>query len=365
MLIEFILFNKKQSVSAKFIEPCPLPEGEIGVYTISAAAEVITNCFTQGGINLTQDQFLFVLKDSLSINVANYLYDYCTPESKSIAINGIDTYNNYNIDLINSEHSQKSPYNVNLSKVIDSIALPQRDSTKIANQKFLCVYDKLTDSPTFKNLFIETFGDSEKFDVKFEIVNNLSTNGQTGGLVYLTHGQLNSVDLTIKLNRDKIISRPSIAVARTIIHESIHAYLKLKYRDCNSGATLDFLNNIKLGELLNEYFTNGQCNSGIGQHGFMTDYMLPMMQNCLSEVMNDLVPLDHQQKAEGLTFYNQQLGVNQLWDWDNFYFFFSLEGLQESNSHIELIQNNASAKFLYDKYRYTGSYDFSKNSCPE
>ena len=92
---------QKQGVSAKFIDPCPLPEGEIGVYTISAAAEVITDCI--GATNLTHPQLLFVLKKEESINVANYLYDYCTPESAAFAKLAIDAYPNaevYYVDRI-------------------------------------------------------------------------------------------------------------------------------------------------------------------------------------------------------------------------------------------------------------------------
>ncbi|WP_298883026.1 hypothetical protein [uncultured Polaribacter sp.] len=269
-------------------------------------------------------------------------------------------------EYINNTLSLKSPFNLDVTEILDSISLPTQDTISLkAFKKFKCIYSKLSETNSFKNLFIDTFGDSNKFDVTFKIVDNLaSANGQTGGSVKLINGQLNSVDLIIEMNRSKILSRSSIAVARTIIHESIHAYLKLKFRDCNSGATLAFLNNIQLGKLLNEYYTSGQCNSGLGQHGFMMDYMLPVMENCLSEVMNDLIPLSNRNAAESQVFYDQQLGINDPWNWDSFYWFFSMEGLDESNTHLNLIQNNPSTKFLYDKYRKTGSSSFSKDSCP-
>lgn len=85
--------EQKQEVNAKApptTDPCPLPEGEIGVYTIPAAAEVITDCL--GLDNLSNDQRLFVLKDERSIDVANYLYGNCNNESKKFAKEAIDIH---------------------------------------------------------------------------------------------------------------------------------------------------------------------------------------------------------------------------------------------------------------------------------
>lgn len=245
---------------------------------------------------------------------------------------------------------------------MDSINLPTPDSTKIANEKFLCVYTKLTTSNTFKNLFVNTFGSSENFNVTFEIVDDLpdEKTGETGGTVSFTNGNFSGVDLTIKIDKPKLLSRSVFGVARTILHESIHAYLKLKLRDCNAGTSLDYIDNLTLKETIEEFYGNFTCHPpDQSQHEFMFDYMLPTFQSVFTEIGQANLT------SQGSIDYveNNQLPVGNTsidWNWQDFYFYFSLVGLQNTEAFKNEIENDSSKDDLYNAYRKAGN-DFSKS----
>lgn len=93
------------------------------------------------------------------------------------AVTVITTPETY-LEYLNDELSHKSPFNVNMTQVVDSISLPPNDSTRIANEKFLCLYNKLTTSNTFKNLFVNVFGNTQNvLNIKFKITKNLKHDG--------------------------------------------------------------------------------------------------------------------------------------------------------------------------------------------
>ncbi len=72
-------------------------------------------------------------------------------------------------EAFNASYSRRSPFNVDLSDFRESC--DNIDTSNVAeNAKFMCIYNKLTASPSFKNLFIDTFGESQDFNVKFELV---------------------------------------------------------------------------------------------------------------------------------------------------------------------------------------------------
>ena len=72
--------------------------------------------------------------------------------------------------------SINSPFNVDLSDVLycdDNI-------TTVDDEKFMCIYKKLEQSPSFKNLFIDTFGEeNNNLNVTFELTENLTYNGNS------------------------------------------------------------------------------------------------------------------------------------------------------------------------------------------
>jgi len=95
----------------------------------------------------------------------------------------------------------------------------------------MCIYDKLTKSSKFKDLFIDTFGEDENLNVKFTVSDTLSVNGRciTNELkVHPITKEIVSAKMEIVINKSLFTNSSSISVARTILHECIHAYLIVK-----------------------------------------------------------------------------------------------------------------------------------------
>ncbi len=263
------------------------------------------------------------------------------------------------------EESFKSPFNVDLDLV-----KPNEDNPEPEKVKFMCIYNKLIKSPKFKKLFIDTFGESQNLHVKFKIVDNipaippstnepngitktrLSVNPLTGGIV-----EYNGV---IEINKSKM-NVSAISLAKTILHESIHAYLTIKQYGCDQGTPLEFFDDVELSELLNVYFSTA-CPAQ-SDHEFMFNHLLPTMSEILADVKDDLVPLAHQQNAEeNYTFIDESnsTGSEIPWDWNQFYKYLSMNGLQNSNAFINNISNSPSELSNFHSYTSLGVNGFSK-----
>ena len=157
-----------------------------------------------------------------------------------------------------------------------------------------------------------------------------------------------------------MVSSSAIAVAKTILHESIHAYLTLKYYGCNQGTTLGIMDDVDISELLNEYHL--ECAPQQSQHEFMFNFLVPTMSEILTDV-EVLIPLTHQQNAEKETFIdeNNPTGPEVPWNWQQFYEYLSMSGLHESNAFINSIENTPSKFSNYEKYAFTIGGLFEKD----
>jgi len=269
---------------------------------------------------------------------------------------------NQKIDL---SESFASPFNVDLELVRPTVLNPEPEKVK-----FMCIYNKLIKSPTFKNLFIDTFRDNTRLHVKFKLDGTLPNNigGVTGGeapnMGGIVDGILN-LNLLIRINKNHLNSsipeaESTLEIAKNIIHEAIHGYLYVKKYNCEDGTNIDILNNQLLGDLINEYY-DGSCPTDQEQHNFMFDYLLPTMQSILSEIKDDLIPQDHQSFAEEHLISNTSLGISQLWNWQDCFKYLSLSGLDITESFITDISNNPSENFIYKDYKTFVEENFSKN----
>jgi hypothetical protein len=219
-------------------------------------------------------------------------------------------------------------------------------------------------------LFIDTFGDNTRLHVKFKLDDTLPDNigGVTGGEQPnpggLVDGILN-LNLLIRINKNHLKSastaaEPILEIARNIIHEAIHAFLYVKKYSCEDGANLDILNNQLLGDLINEYY-DGSCSATQEQHEFIFDYLIPTMQQILTEIKDELIPQDHQTNAEEHVVSNTSLGINQMWNWNDCFTNISYTGLNSTTSFISEIANNPAQNFIYEDYQeYIDDY-FTKN----
>ncbi|QFS28693.1 hypothetical protein [Tenacibaculum mesophilum] len=146
-------------------------------------------------------------------------------------------------------------------------------------------------------------------------------------------------------------------MAKTIVHESIHAFLSVKRKDYNAGITIDYLNNLEFKELIEEYY-DGTCATKQEQHEFMFDYMVPTLSKIFTEVRDDLIPQSNIDYIES-TPYDVQ-GIMTDWNWQDFYYYSVLEGLHETESFETEIKSHTKKYALYNHYRAKGR-NFSKN----
>ena len=184
-------------------------------------------------------------------------------------------------------------------------------------------------------------------------------NGETRATAIFSNGNFKGINITINIDKNYLTSNSTFNVVKTILHESIHAYLKLKLRDCNAGTTLDFINNLELGEIINEFYDHFNCGAPLqSQHEFMFDYLLPTFQKVFTEIGNTNLT------SQGSIDYvnnNPFLINNQSidWNWQDFYRYFSMSGLHETEAFKNEIENDSFQNDLYKAYN-DGSKGFSK-----
>ena len=110
-------------------------------------------------------------------------------------------------------------------KNIDGRCLAEVNEDEIINEltgKADCVYKKMVNNKNNINWILENFKDGNKpsqFNLRFEMSTSLpnKTNASTGK---------NGNTFTIKINANTLSNRTSLGLARTIIHEGIHARLR-------------------------------------------------------------------------------------------------------------------------------------------
>lgn len=293
-------------------------------------------------------------------------------------------------ETFNYFYSLNSPFTVDLSEVRPPCDDDSIDTSEVeTNEKFMCLYGKLVESPKFKDLFLNIFGDSEDFNVKFTIVNNLGSNGKcvtTSGHTDPTTGEIIDLNLELQIDKNYLNNASAIGVAKTILHESIHAYLTFKYYSCNQSAPFGIMDDVELSELLNEY--HAECAPLEADHEFMFNFMVPTMAEILANLKDDLIPQNHQEAAEDYMFINElnpstnpDTGeyINDVpWNWDEFFKYLSLAGLQNSSAfHFQIgvfnteediaqgIDNESVKVKNFKKYAITVGINSFKKECDD
>ncbi|MGG7035929.1 MAG: SprT-like domain-containing protein [Flavobacterium sp.] len=210
--------------------------------------------------------------------------------------------------------SLNSPYNVDKSTITD--ATPE-------GKKFNEVYDSLTKSLEFKRLFLDIFDENKtRFNVKFEIADHVydhndptkEVNGNT------TYDGTPNLVITISkqiLATGTAMSKTRIEIAKTILHECIHAYLYVKKNNPNLG--MDIADVVKA-----QYPTYSE------QHEFMYDHMLPIMIRVFSDMRNAVTSPAGRAAVEGLNMHPTTTPVltSEPWNWNKYFKFLSLKGLE-------------------------------------
>lgn len=221
-------------------------------------------------------------------------------------------YDAVNLDI---PASFKSPMNIDRTAI--SNATPE-------GEKFNTIYDFLTESPEFKNLFIKIFNNNSRFNVKFEIGNiSGGANGDT------KTDLLNPTNNKIIIDANFIKNNSKLVVAKTILHECIHAFLNVKLCDGELG-NIPNINNNDFYNIVNKSY-NG-FNNNQAQHNFIYTYMLPTMVKVLAQIKDKLVSSEESIVLSDLGMhipYDNSPRTN--FDWNDFYHNLSLSGLQNSS----------------------------------
>lgn len=309
-----------------------------------------------------QTECLAALSMTQQQDIRNYIYylaENTANTSISASFQEIEDFmaaacGNTDLDL-DFELSLKSPAYIDFSEI---------DKTTPEGQKFDCIYKKLAQSPSFKNLFIDTFGGTqEKLNIKFEIAEDLGN--ADGTCTSLPPNNGNYINL-IRIDK-KILSgnneKSKFFIARVILHECIHAYLNIKKINCNLGTSIPELNGMDLETLIGTFYQGFGCHIDVNgspqsQHDFMFTYLIPTFQNIFNEIRNLLATSNDILNAEG-SYYNEINDSDFNWSWNDFYKYISLEGLHNTDTFMQNISQIPNENFYYNFYRGKSS-QFSK-----
>ncbi len=222
-------------------------------------------------INLS---FLSQQTTEIQLSIFNFLlqdiHSSINQDFAKEAIKRMQENPNLKIDVLKSS---KSPAYIDTSAI---------DNNTPEGAKFNKIYDKLMTSPKFKEMFIDMFQNNSHYEVKFQIGNIPSgANGTTD--TNLSNPTCN----IITLDKNFINTFNKMEIAKTIIHEFIHAYLNVKICDSNLGTPIPTLNNIDLYNVINQQYNGFLGNQQ--QHNFIYNYLLPVMETILSDVKDTLV----------------------------------------------------------------------------
>lgn len=115
-------------------------------------------------------------------------------------------------------------------------------------------------------------------------------------------------------------------IAKTIIHECIHAYLNVKLCDSGQGMPIPTLNDLDFFNVVNQQYNGFKGNQD--QHNFIYNYMLPTMVTILSEVKDLLVTPQNNLEMLGLIMHIPYGSAGTPFIWSEFYHNIALSGLQ-------------------------------------
>lgn len=328
------------------------------------AWEVIDQCMSLSNEPLSwvqaQDEY-----DILPI--ANYLNENrCSGEAKEFGLLAIeDMMLNKKVDL---KESFASPFNIDLELVRPTVLNPEPEKVL-----FMCIYNKLIKTPQFKELFKNVFGDDERLHVKFEFATNLEpTKGATTASSYSynpTTGDATVINQTIKLNKGWYGAKSDIKIAMSILHECVHAYLNVKQIECETNTTLNNLNAWELDDLINQIFaSNNSClfsdePENQDDHHFMFNNLVPNISNTLSQLKDDLISEQHQLQAESNTFYNPVTNLSEDFEWNDFFKYLAMDGLNKTTTFKNEIENSELENTKYGFYSGNNAEGVTKNNC--
>jgi len=207
---------------------------------------------------------------------------------------------------------------------------------------FRNVYESLLKSPKFKALFTDLFGSTPLFNVKFVIEDIPQNNtGHTSGTCSLYISGSNPAPFNIiSIDRQFLLSKPKINAALVILHECIHAYLNIKFRNPTIGMQINNINDMDFQECINTYYNGFSGNQT--QHSFFLEYMLPVMVEILNDVKDEMLTPSQISAVENpqpnSVIYAvtttmpsvENYNITLPWNWNHYFTHFCTTGLESS-----------------------------------
>ena len=152
--------------------------------------------------------------------------------------------------------------------------------------------------------------------------------------------------------------------------------MNVKLGDPTIGIPIPNLNNNDVSECLNQYYTNFAPNTQ-SQHDFMYNYMLPTFQTILSQIKDNLVSSIQNTTIQNDITIMQPLNTipitfsgNVPWNWNYYYKYLCLTGLENSNPFKSEIADITAGNYniinpiefsLYNQYTVNADNDIDKN----
>ena len=270
------------------------------------------------------------------------------------------TQQQLNPDLsLDLEKSVKSPFNVDLDAI-------RGDSAE--EIKFREVYTSLKNSSTFKTLFSDIFENNIKYNTKF-LIENLpqSTNPSEhlNGTCQLSFKTTNGIPVSctniIKIDKHHLLHKSKADIALTILHECIHAFLNVKFKNSSIGISIEDVNNKDFKQLINAVYNSFSNNQD--QHNFFVDKMIPTMIAVLNEIKENILTAQEIEQLEnptnGATILHPPIpnvvppnpdSETIQWNWTNFFAYFSYTGLQNCTAYLGIFPVNCHSEYYLIKY---------------
>ncbi len=196
-----------------------------------------------------------------------------------------------------------------------------RDTSFTNIDKINCTYERLLNNNQIAEVLADFFGEDAFFDVTFNVVENLNCNGNSNATGCTTPLGGNAYRIDIDEDYINDPNTPTIFLAQTLIHESIHANLFAAVKKLNNGITPTDTS----FEALYEDYRDLKNWS----HEMMAEHYTDIMQETMREVHPNL------NDDQFLNYYDD----NILWDWDEFYEYMSYRGLDGTEGGDEYFDN--------------------------
>ena len=144
-----------------------------------------------------------------------------------------------------------------------------------------------------------------------------------------------------------------IEIAKTILHECIHAYLAIKGKYPDAGEKpIPGIENMTFEEVLKATRPGKDV-----QHDFMYIHMRPTMQKILGEIRDLVTTPATRAVVEAIrlqnTFYTNPQNTTP-WNWNDYFYYLSLDGLHNTEGFIKDFPKNTDQYELLMEYLFFG-----------